>query len=71
MLSKRIKQLRAKRKWTQQTLAEKAGLSFNAVTKIEQGVSEYPTLKTLLKLSKAFGIGLDGLVGNRKTLFFI
>jgi putative transcriptional regulator len=66
MLARRIKQLRAKRNWTQQTLAEKAGLSFNAITKIEQGVAEYPTLKTLLKLSKAFGIGLDELVGHKK-----
>lgn len=67
MLSKRIKQLRARRNWTQQDLAEKAGLSFNAVTKIEQGVAEFPTLKTLLKLSKAFGIGLDELVGHKKA----
>ena len=67
MLSKRIKQLRAERSWTQQALAQKAGLSFNAITKIEQGVAKYPTLKTLLKLSRAFGIGLDELVGNKKT----
>lgn len=69
MLSKRLKQLRKEHDWTQQKLAEKAGLSFNAVTKIEQGVAEHPTLKTLLKLANAFGIGLDELVGmqNRST----
>ena len=69
MLSKRLKELRKKHNWTQQKLAEKAGLSFNAVTKIEQGVAEHPTLKTLLKLANAFGIGLDELVGikNRST----
>ena len=64
MLSKRLKELRDEKKWTQQKLAEKAGLSFNAVTKIEQGASEHPTLKTLLKLADAFGISLDGLVGR-------
>ena len=48
-----------------QILAEKAGLSFNAITKIEQGAAEHPTLKTLLKLADAFGISLDALVGRK------
>lgn len=65
MLSKKLKELRKKRNWTQQKLAEKAGLSFNAVTKIEQGAAEYPTLRTLLKLADAFGVSLDELVGRK------
>ena len=64
MLSKRLKELRKERKWTQQELAQKANLSFNAVTKIEQGAAQYPTLKTLLKLASAFDIGLDELIGR-------
>lgn len=64
MLSRRLKELRKERNWTQQKLAEKANLSFNAITKIEQSASEHPTLKTLLKLADAFGIGLDELVGR-------
>ena len=65
MLSKRLKELRKERDWTQQKLAEKAGLSFNAITKIEQGAAAHPTLKTLLKLADAFGISLDALVGRK------
>lgn len=65
MLTKRLKELRKKHNWTQQKLAEKAGLSFNAITKIEQGAAEHPTLKTLLKLADAFEIGLDELVGRK------
>ena len=65
MISKRLKELRKERNWTQQELAQKADLSFNAVTKIEQGAAKHPTLKTLLKLSEAFGIGLDELVGRK------
>ncbi len=64
MLAKRLKELRKERNWTQQKLAEKADLSFNAITKIEQGAAEHPTLKTLLKLADAFGISLDALVGR-------
>jgi transcriptional regulator with XRE-family HTH domain len=66
MLAKRLKELRKERNWTQQKLAEKASLSFNAITKIEQGAAEHPTLKTLLKLADAFGISLDALVGRNK-----
>ena len=65
MLAKRLKELRKERNWTQQKLAEKARLSFNAITKIEQGAAEHPTLKTLLKLADAFGISLDALVGRK------
>ena len=64
MISSRLKELRKERDWTQQKLAEKAGLSFNAVTKIEQGAAEHPTLKTLLKLANAFDIGIDELIGR-------
>lgn len=67
MISKRLKELRKKRNWTQQKLAEKAGVSFNAITKIEQGAAEYPTLRTLLKLADAFGISLDELVGRNSN----
>ncbi len=69
MIARRLKELRKEHNWTQQKLAEKAGLSFNAITKIEQGAAEYPTLKTLLKLADAFGISLDELAGrnNRVT----
>jgi transcriptional regulator with XRE-family HTH domain len=65
MLSKRLKELRKQKGWSQQKLAEKTDLSFNAITKIEQGLAQHPTLKTLLKLADAFEIGLDELVGRK------
>lgn len=65
MLSNRLKELRKQKGWSQQKLAEKTGLSFNAITKIEQGLAKHPTLKTLLKLADVFGISLDELVGRK------
>ena len=65
MLSKRLKELRKQKGWSQQKLAEKTGLSFNAVTKIEQGLAKHPTLRTLLKLSDVFEVSLDDLVGRK------
>jgi len=64
MYEKKIKQLRKKAGWSQQKLAEKAGLSYNVITKIEQGVAKNPNIKTMIKLAEAFQISLDELVGR-------
>ncbi|MDP8229859.1 MAG: helix-turn-helix transcriptional regulator [Candidatus Gorgyraea atricola] len=66
MLSKRLKELRKEKGWSQQKLAEKTGLSFNAITKIEQGLAKHPTLKTLVKIADVFRISLDELVGRKR-----
>lgn len=65
MLDQRIKQLRRKLGWSQQKLAEKAGLSYTVITKIEQGVAKRPTIQTMVKLADAFEISLDELVGRK------
>ena len=67
MIGKKIKELRKNKGWSQQKLAEKSGLSFNTITRIEQGVGDSPTLKTLLKLSETLEIGLDELVGIKRN----
>jgi len=64
MYEKKIKQLRKRAGWSQQKLAEKAGLSYNVITKIEQGVAKNPNIKTMIKLAEAFQITLDELVGR-------
>jgi len=64
MYEKKIKQLRKRAGWSQQKLAEKAGLSYNVITKIEQGVAKNPNIKTMIKLAEAFQISLDELVGR-------
>jgi transcriptional regulator with XRE-family HTH domain len=65
MLSKRVKEYRKQKGLTQQKLAEKTGLSFNTITKIEQGIGDSPTLKTLVKLADALGVSIDELVGRK------
>jgi transcriptional regulator with XRE-family HTH domain len=66
MLYKNVKELRKKMSWSQQKLAEKSGLSYNAITKIEQNVATHPTIQTMTKLADAFNVSIDELVG-RKT----
>ena len=65
MLAKRVKEYRKQKGLTQQKLAEKTGLSFNTITKIEQGIGDSPTLKTLVKLADALGVSIDELVGRK------
>ena len=65
MLSKKIKELRNKAGWSQQKLAEKAGLSYNVITKIEQGAAKNPNIQTMIKLADAFDISIDELVGRK------
>ena len=65
MIGQRIKEFRKKKGWSQQKLAEKSGLYFNTITRIEQGIGDSPTLKTLLKLVDVLGVGLDELVGRK------
>jgi len=65
MFSKKLKQLRKKSGWSQQKLAEKAGLSYNVITKIEQGSAKNPNIQTMIKLADVFQISLDELVGRK------
>jgi transcriptional regulator with XRE-family HTH domain len=65
MLAKRIKELREKAGWSQQKLAEEAGLSYNTITKIEQGSAKQPVIQTMVKIADALGVGLDELMGRK------
>jgi len=65
MIARKVKELRKKSGWSQQKLAEKAGVSYNTITKIEQGAATMPTIQTVIKIADAFGISLDELVGRK------
>jgi len=66
MIAKRLKELRKRAGWSQQKLAEKAGLSYNTITKIEQGAATKPTIQTMIKIADAFQISIDELVGRKQ-----
>ncbi len=61
MLSERIYKFRRKKGLSQEQLAEKIGVSRQAISKWESGTST-PELEKLLALSECFGITLDKLV---------
>ncbi|MBN2145365.1 MAG: helix-turn-helix transcriptional regulator [Candidatus Aureabacteria bacterium] len=65
MIEINIKKFRKLEGWSQQQLAEKAGLSYNAITKLEQGSSKQPTIQTIAKIADAFSLSIDELIGRK------
>ncbi|CAI8943222.1 MULTISPECIES: helix-turn-helix transcriptional regulator [Bacillus] len=57
MIKNRIKILRAERNWTQETLAEKVGISRQAVISIEK-YKYTPSLELAFKIAKALDVSI-------------
>ena len=66
MLSSNIKKLRKQHNLSQEQLAQKAGITYSTLIKIESGNNKNPTLDTLTKLAGVFKVSLDELVGGKK-----
>lgn len=64
-LGGRIREARERRNLSQDELAEKMGISRQAISKWETGKS-YPDIETILKLSNIFNLSLDELVKSDK-----
>lgn len=62
ILINRMKELREEFGWTQKQLADHAGLSQGGIGSIENGSRE-PNITTLKAIAKAFGVGVDYLIG--------
>lgn len=65
-ISQNIRNNRVARKWSQEYLAEKLGVSFQAVSKWERGES-YPDLQMVPDIAELFRISTDELIGADKT----
>ena len=67
-IGKKITSLRNASNITQEELAEKVGVSRQAVTKWELDEST-PTLSKIIALADVFGVSIDKLVGHEETLY--
>ncbi len=66
--AKRLRELRLKKKWTQEQLAEYADLSYRHVQRLESTKNPPPTkIDTIEKLAKAFGITISKLLNHLGT----
>ena len=61
-MGKRIQALRKKRNFSRQELAARAGVSREYIRKLEGG-SYDPTVGTLQRIARAFGVPLTELLG--------
>lgn len=61
---KRIRELRTARNMTRQQLAERIGLTVNALSKIETGING-AKIDTLICIAELFNVSLDYLVCGR------
>jgi DNA-binding XRE family transcriptional regulator len=57
-----IKKYRNKLGVSQDELSKFADVTYNTIIKIESGVNTNPTIKTLSKIAKALGVGVDDLI---------
>jgi transcriptional regulator with XRE-family HTH domain len=65
-IGKKLRELRAKKGWTQEEAAELAGVSPRQLRRIETGSKEgqSPTIRTLEALARAYGVKLRDLLPN-------
>lgn len=65
MIYNRIKVLRAERDWTQADLADRVGISRQAVISIEK-YKYTPSLELAFKITEAFGVSIDRVFEHRE-----
>ena len=64
-IANNIKTLRHKSHWTQEQLAQRAGISYNTLIKIESGRIKNPSVDTAYKIARALGTTIDRLLKKR------
>jgi len=64
MLLKNLAKIRKEKGLTQEALAQKAGISFHTLVKIEGGKIKNPRIDTVMKLAKALNVSVDKLLGS-------
>ncbi|MDO4276500.1 MAG: helix-turn-helix transcriptional regulator [Eubacteriales bacterium] len=65
MIKNRIKVLRAERDWTQADLADKVGISRQAVISIEK-YKYTPSLELAFKIAEAFNVSINEVFEHRE-----
>jgi transcriptional regulator with XRE-family HTH domain len=62
MLANNIKRFRTAKKLSQEQLAQKAGITYSTVAKLESGANRNPAVHTLQQIARALGVTLDELM---------
>jgi|TARA_B110000305_G_C19461481_1_gene654747 transcriptional regulator with XRE-family HTH domain len=65
--SSKVKELRKRKEFSQEELAEKSGLSVRTIQRIENGESD-PTEESIKRISVALEVNPDELIGKFKKI---
>ena len=65
MLAENIKRYRMERDLSQEQLAQKAGITYSTLAKLESGANQNPTVRTLQQVAGALGVTLDDLLTEK------
>ena len=65
MYLKNLVTLRKQKGWSQERLAQEAGISYNTLIKVERNGIKNPKIETVIKLADALNVSLDELVGRK------
>lgn len=65
MYLKNLVKLRKQKGWSQEKLAQEAGISYNTLIKIERNGIKNPKIETVIKLADALKVKIDVLVGSQ------
>lgn len=65
LIENRLKILRAERDWTQADLADRVGISRQAVISIEK-YKYTPSLELAFKIAEAFGVSIDQVFAHKE-----
>ena len=63
IFARRVIQVREQRGWTQQQLAERAGISYQTIWRLERGVHREPGIFVAARIARALHTSLDFLCG--------
>jgi transcriptional regulator with XRE-family HTH domain len=66
-IADKIKEFRSKLGLTQEELAQKAGIPYATLSKIENDKVKNPTINTLIKIAQALEIKVDDLIEYTKN----
>lgn len=64
MYLKNLSKIRKQKGWSQEKLAQEAGISYNTLIKIERNGIINPKIETVIKLASALQVSIDALVGK-------
>lgn len=62
---KNIAKIRKQKGWSQEKLAQEAGISYNTLIKIERNGIKNPKIETVVKLADALKVSIDELIRKR------